>query len=86
MASWINVQGEHEDDQGFERTRKVDGRLVHERGSKQPGGSSEFTVVLGDRFVVSAKGRGLELADLKGAVASLDLGKLEAMRDIGVQK
>ncbi len=86
MASWMNVQGEKEDDQGFERTRKVDGRLVHERGSKQPGGSSEFTVVLGDRFVVSAKGRGLELADLKGAVSGLDLGKLEAMKEIGVQK
>ena len=85
MASWINMQGEREDDQGFERTRKVDGRLVHERGSKQPGGSSEFTTVLGDRFVVSAKGRGVELADLKSAVAGLDLEKLEALKGAGVQ-
>jgi Yip1 domain len=81
MASWMNLQGERVDDQGFERTRKVDGRLVHEQGSRQPGGSSEFTVVLGDRFVVSARGRGVELADLETAVASLDLGKLEAEAD-----
>jgi hypothetical protein len=96
MASWVNLQGEREDDQGFERTRKVDGRLVHEQGSKQPGGSSEFTVVLGDRFVVSARGRGVELAALETDVASLDLGRLEAeagagaraveRKDIGVQK
>jgi Yip1 domain len=86
MASWINLQGEREDDQGFERTRRVDGRLVHEQGSKQPGGSSEFTVVLGDRFVVSAKGRGVELADLQSAVSGLPLGKLEALKEAGVQK
>jgi len=35
---------------------------------------------------VSAKGRGVDLATLKTAVSSLDLGKLEAMKDIGVQK
>jgi hypothetical protein len=86
MAGWINLQGEREDDQGFERTRKVDGRLVHERGSKQPGGSAEFSVVLADRFVVSAQGRGVELAQLEQAVRALDLGKLEAMKEAGVQK
>jgi hypothetical protein len=86
MAGWMNLQGEREDDQGFERTQKVDGRLVHERGSKVPNGSTEFTVVLGNRFIVEAKGRGVDLPQLKSAVASLDLGKLEGMKDVGVQK
>jgi hypothetical protein len=86
MAGWMNLQGEREDDDGFERTQKVDGRLVHERGSKRPGGSNEFTIVLANRFIVSAKGSGVDLPALKSAVSGLDLAKLEGMKDVGVQK
>jgi hypothetical protein len=85
LAGWAGLQGEKEDDSGFERTEKVDGRLVHEKGSKN-GGDNEFTIVLGDRFIVSAKGRGADLAALKGAVSGLELGKLESMKGVGVQK
>ena len=85
VAAWANVQGEREDDNGFERTQRVDGRLVHEKGSKRPGGSDELTIIVADRFVVSAKGRGVPLADLKTAVAGLDLSKLEALKSSGVQ-
>jgi Yip1 domain len=85
LAGWIGVQGEKEDDNGSEKTEKVDGRLVHEKVSKR-GGTNEFAVVLGDRFVVSATGRGVELGELKAAVGGLDLGKLESMKDVGVQK
>jgi hypothetical protein len=83
LASW--VQGEKEDDNGTERTAKEDGRLVHERSSKV-GGSNEFSIVLGDRFVVKAEGRGVDLNQLKAAVSTLDLGKLEGLKDAGVQK
>lgn len=85
LAAWAHVQGEKEDDNGFERTQNIDGRLVHEKGSKR-GGRNEFTVVVGSRFVVSAKGRGVELASLKQAVSDLDLAKLEAMKSAGVEK
>ena len=85
LAGWIGVQGEKEDDNGSEKTEKVNGRLVHEKVSKR-GGTNEFAVVLGDRFVVSATGRGVELGELKAAVGGLDLGKLESMKDVGVQK
>jgi hypothetical protein len=86
LAGWMNMQGEREDDNGFEKTDKVDGRLTHEKGSKRPGGSNEFTVVLGDRFIVAARGTGVDLPALKAAVAGLDLGKLEALKSVGVQK
>jgi hypothetical protein len=85
LAGWASVQEEKDDESGSERTHKVDGRLVHEKLSKT-GGTNEFSVVLGDRFVVSASGRGVGLNDLKDAVAKLDLGKLESMKDTGVQK
>jgi MFS family permease len=85
LAGWVGVQGEKETEDGFERTRKVDGRLVHEKMSKT-GGTNEFGVVLGDRFVVSAQGDGVSLDTLKSAVSSLDLEKLETLKSIGVTK
>jgi hypothetical protein len=62
----------------------VNGRLIHEKVSKT-GGRNEFAVVLGDRFVVNASGN-VSLDELKSAVSSIDLGKLEAMKAAGVQK
>ena len=84
LAGWAGMQEERQDENGEERTRKVDGRLVHEKISRN-GGSNEFSIVLGDRFVVAAHGTGVELADLKAAVGQLDLRKLESLKDAGVQ-
>jgi hypothetical protein len=85
LAGWASVQGEKEDDYGTERTAKVDGRLVHEKMSKR-GGSNEFSIVLGDRFIVNASSSSVSLSDLKAAVSGLDLARLESMKDVGVQK
>ncbi len=85
LASWAGVMGEKDNDDVAERTEKIDGRLFHQSVSKR-GGPNEFAVVLGERFVVSAKGDGVTLNDLKSAVGSLDLAKLEGMKDVGVQK
>lgn len=86
FAGWMGAQSEKEDDNGFERTQKVNGRMIHEKGSKRSDGTNEFTMVLGDRFVVDAKGHGVDLAALKTAVAGLDLAKIEGMKGVGVQK
>jgi hypothetical protein len=85
LATWANVQGEKDDETGTERTQKVGGRMVHERHSKN-GGTNEYSVILGDRFVVAAKSSSLSVNELKSAVSSLDLGKLEGMKDVGVTK
>lgn len=79
LATWIGVQGEREDDKRREVTRKEGKRLVHEEVSKT-GGRNKYAVVLADRFVVSADGKGVDLGTLKSAVGSLDLAKLEAMK------
>jgi hypothetical protein len=85
LASWAGVEGEKDDDSGSEKTERVGGRLVHERTSKR-GGTNEFSLVLGDRFVVSAKGNGVGVNELKAAISGLDLGRLESMTTAGVQK
>lgn len=85
LAGWAGIEGVKEDDSGSERTQKVNGRLTHEKSSKT-GGTNEYAVVLGDRFVVSAKGDGVDVNALKAAVSSLDLAKLESMKDVGVTK
>ena len=84
LVSWANLREEKEDDNGSERTLKVGGRLVHEKTSTRRGGTNEFSLVLGDRFVVSASGVGVDLEELKAAVTSLDLARLESMKDVGV--
>jgi Yip1-like protein len=85
LASWATLQTSKEDDNGSERTSKVNGRMVHEKTSRN-GGTDEFDLVLGDRFVVSASSRDVKLDQLKSMVAALDLKKLESMKDVGVKK
>jgi hypothetical protein len=84
FAGWVGIQGEKDDDSESERTEKVGGRLIHQKISKI-GGTNEFEIVLGDRFIVSAKGRGVDLAVLKGAMSTLDLGQLEGMKEFGLR-
>ena len=61
------------------------GRIVHEEYSKKDG-DAEFTILLADRFVVSARGQGVPIDQLRSAVGSLELAKLESMREAGAQK
>jgi hypothetical protein len=84
LAGWMGMQEEKETEDGYERTNKVGNRLVHEKTSKN--GTNEFGIVLGDRFLVSARGRGVGLSELKSAVSGLELAKLESMKDLGVNK
>lgn len=85
LAAWTNLQSEREDDTSIERTRKEAGRLVHEKISKG-GGANEFGIVLGERFIVTARGQGVTFDQLREVVSSLDLGKLESMKEAGAQK
>ena len=85
VATWAGVTGEKENDEVVERTRKEGDRLIHEKRAKRAGGTNEFGVVLGGRFVVTAKAEGVELDALKTAVATLDLAKLESMKGAGAK-
>jgi hypothetical protein len=81
IAGWAaaGVGSEREDDSHKERFLREGDRVIHEEVSKR-GGSNTYTVVLNRRFVVEAKGTGVDLGALKGGVASLDLAKLESLK------
>jgi hypothetical protein len=78
MAAWLGVQGEKEDSNRREVTRRDGTRIVHEEVDKR-GKRSEYTVVLGNRFIVSAEGNA-DISALKSAVNGLDLAKIEALK------
>jgi hypothetical protein len=82
LASWMGVQEERENDDGYERTQKVDGRLTHVKSSRS--GDDEFAVVVGERFMVSARSGALDVDALRAAVSGMDLARLESMKGAGV--
>ena len=81
LAAWaaIGATSESETADRVERMRREGNRLVREEISKR-GGTNHYSVILADRFVVSADGEGVDINALKSGVNSLDLGKIEALK------
>jgi hypothetical protein len=85
LAAWSMMESEKENDSGYEKMTKIDGRPTHERFNKNSM-NNEYSVVVGNRFLVEARGQQVDIAALKQAVASVDLNKLEAMKNEGAKK
>lgn len=77
MGAALNVQSNKQTADGYEKTSTIDGRLVNERWSND--GNGEFGMMIKNRFMVQAEGKVASIDELKGAVAAVGLGKLEAM-------
>jgi hypothetical protein len=85
MAGAMAPEEERSTEHGYDKTYTADGRLTHEAWDDQSK-SGEYSVVVGQRFTVKADGEANSIDELKQAVASVDLGKLEALRNEGVTK
>jgi hypothetical protein len=85
FAAWASVEEDKESDTGYEKMGKVDGRPVHQRFEKS-GPHSDYETLIGGRFMVEANGSKVDMDTVRQAVASLDLAKLEALKDEGVKK
>jgi hypothetical protein len=84
-AMWMNLELDKETDTGYEKTGTANGRRFHEkydRGSK----SGEYTVVVGNRFLVEVDGHGVDMPTMKKAIDQINVAKLEGMKDVGVAK
>jgi hypothetical protein len=84
MAAAMAPEEEKQTDHGYEKTYTADGNMVHEEWDTQSK-SGEYSVVLGKRFTVKANGNADSIDQLKQAVAGIDLGKLESLKDAGVK-
>jgi hypothetical protein len=84
LASAMAPEEEKQTEHGYEKTYSADGNLIHEAWDTQSN-YGEYSVVVGKRFTVKANGRTDSIDQLKQAVASVDLGKLESLKDAGVK-
>ncbi|MEO8136353.1 MAG: hypothetical protein ABI831_20550 [Betaproteobacteria bacterium] len=84
-AMWMNMEVDKETDSGYEKTGTANGRRFHEKYDKAAK-SGEYTVVVGNRFMVEANGTGIDMAAMKKAVDQVNLAKLESMKDAGTRK
>lgn len=85
LAGFAAIEEDKQTQSGYEKTYHQNGRMIHEEWHNS--GSGEFTVILGDRFVVAVHGSGVANVDaLKAAVAGLNLAGLEALKSAGVKK
>lgn len=79
LAKLANAQ-ESEQGDSYEKNITIDGRTVHAKwdGTYKHG---ELSMLVGNRFGVDITGDGVDMDTLKAALAQIDLGKLESMKD-----
>lgn len=76
MAGAINVQSDHETATGYEKVSTINGRLTTEKYDSSSK-SGEYSVIVANRFNISAEGSGVGMDALKGAVAAVGPDRLE---------
>jgi hypothetical protein len=75
LANKFDPNMEKETDTGYERTRRVDGQLVHERYDRRSR-SGEVGILLADRFAITVRGNGVDPEALTSALKQVDLTRL----------
>ena len=79
MAAWTMVEIDKETENGYERTTTIDGNKAFEKyDSRRKRG--EVSVILNNRFIVTIKGRNVEIKDMKAALDELDFDELEELQ------
>ncbi|MGY0618887.1 Yip1 family protein [Lysobacter sp. A378] len=87
MANAFGGGGESESQSadGYEKTYTLDGQRIHEQWNNKSQ-RGEYSISVGGRFQVEAKGQVDSMDQLKGIVGSLDLKRLAAMKGADEQK
>ncbi len=82
--AWAATEYDRETESGYEKTTTFNGHKAQEKYSKS-GRSGELSVLVGSRFVVEADGNNVEMDAIRTALGKVDLGKLDNMKNSGVQ-
>jgi hypothetical protein len=81
-ASGLVPTGETQSDTGFEKDTVLNGRAVHEKYDRRSG-DGEVSAIIAKRFSVEVTGQGIAIVQLEKTLGSLDLARLESMKDAG---
>ena len=71
-----------ESDAGYEKDATVGGRRVHEKYDNRSK-HGEVSAIVAKRFAVDVTGEGADMSSLEQYLGAVDLGRLEAMKDMG---
>ena len=83
--AWAMADFERETEDGYEKTTTYQGHKALEKYETDDK-EGEIQVIVGKRFMVEVEGRNLDMDEIKSALKKIDLGKLEAMKNKGVEK
>ena len=78
MGGALGIESSKQTATGYERVGKVDGRLTTEEFQNDTH-HGKYSTIVADRFNVEAAGNAPSIDALKGAVATVDLGRLGAL-------
>jgi hypothetical protein len=78
LGGALNVQSSKQSGTSYEKIGKVDGRLTTEKFDSADK-RGEYSTIVGDRIMVQAEGTVTSIDVLKGAVAAVDLSKVEGL-------
>jgi hypothetical protein len=78
LGGAMNVESNRETATGYEKVGKVDGRMTTEEFDRQSK-SGKYSVLVADRFLVDAEGSDVAIDDLKGAVSTVGIDRLESL-------
>jgi hypothetical protein len=86
LAGFAEMANATESEQGedYEKNATVRGRKVHEKWTASDR-HGELSLILAQRFGVDITGSGVGMDALERALAQIDLGKLESMKDANPQ-
>ncbi|MGB6054540.1 MAG: Yip1 family protein [Burkholderiaceae bacterium] len=82
LAAWAAMEQESETGTGYEKIVKVGDRVVHEEYDRDARQGS-YRILIARRFVVEARGYGIEMDALRQAVARTGPDRLEALKHHG---
>ncbi|GAB3917601.1 transposase [Larkinella terrae] len=79
LAAWSIIEVDKETENGYEKTTKFGDYKSYEKydnGNK----SGEIAVLIKNRFIVTAKGNGVEMDKIKATLEKIDLDKLAELK------
>lgn len=82
---WYMAEIDKETDEGYEKTFTYKGNKGYEKyNNKYQNG--EISVLVAKRFIVEITGNDVSMDEIKSALDMIDIGKLESMKDFGIEK